>query len=123
MTLANQIINNIGKLMLKGGVTQTELSRRTGINQPQLNGYLKGKNQPGIEIIEKIASAFGLVVKDLIGEESPKLGPTPEERLRLEAIAGILSLDRREDLETVLDALKPFLDRARKKNQRRASGP
>ena len=42
------------------GVTQAELSKRTGIGRPSISQYLSGKNEPTNERKAKIAEAIGL---------------------------------------------------------------
>lgn len=44
--------------MDRAGVSQLELSNRTGIAQPQLSRYVTGKATPSFYIIDKIAKAL-----------------------------------------------------------------
>ena len=46
------------QIMLRKGVTQLELSERTGIPQPMLSNYMIGKNSPSFYKVDMIAKAL-----------------------------------------------------------------
>lgn len=46
------------KMMQIKGVTQQELSERTGIAQSNISGYIRGVNSPSFYVIDKIAKAL-----------------------------------------------------------------
>ena len=51
-------------------LTQKQLGERIGISRPTINLWERGKVKPTKpEIIEKLANALGVTVKDLIGDE------------------------------------------------------
>lgn len=52
------------RLMYVKGVTEAELSERTGITQPRLSGYIRGKNSPSFYKVDKIAKALGCSVDE-----------------------------------------------------------
>ena len=52
------------RLMYVKGVTEAELSERTGITQPRLSGYIRGKNSPSFDKVDKIAKALGCSVDE-----------------------------------------------------------
>ncbi len=51
-------------------ITQTELSERTGISQPNITRFESGKYNPSLEMMVKIASALGMKLQiELVKEE------------------------------------------------------
>lgn len=56
------------KAMAKSGVTQSELSSRTGICKSAISQYISGKNEPKELTIHRIAKALGCSVDFLNGE-------------------------------------------------------
>jgi len=53
------------KLMTEQKVSQTQLSKMTGIGKPSISQYLAGKNLPGSGNLEKFAEALGCPVEHL----------------------------------------------------------
>lgn len=53
------------RLMYKKGITQSELSERTGIAQTMISSYLTGRNVPSFYKVDRIARALGCSVDDL----------------------------------------------------------
>lgn len=45
-------------IMRRNGVTQSELSERTGLSQPRLSNYITGKVAPTLYTLDKIAKAL-----------------------------------------------------------------
>lgn len=52
------------KLMIRKGVSQEELSDRTGITQAMLSRYITGKASPSFYRIDKIAKALGCSIDE-----------------------------------------------------------
>jgi predicted XRE-type DNA-binding protein len=52
-------------IMWSKGVTQAELSSRTGISQPSISAYIKGRKAPSSYAMEKIIRALGCSMDDL----------------------------------------------------------
>lgn len=53
----------------KRGWTQTQLSERSNIPQPQISRY-EGGQWPGHENLKKLAKALEIKVADLVGDEN-----------------------------------------------------
>lgn len=69
---------NLKVLILEQQISEAELSRRTGIAQPIINGFTRGKGKnPTLDSLKKIADYFVISVSQLIGEE-----PLPKKRLK-----------------------------------------
>lgn len=53
------------KIMFLKGVTQAELSERTGLSQPMISNYISAKTTPSFYNVDKIAKALGCSTEDL----------------------------------------------------------
>lgn len=54
--------------MKEKGMTQSDLSRASGIGRSSISQYLSGKNSPEPARIERLAEALGMDPEDLTGE-------------------------------------------------------
>lgn len=54
------------RLLRRSCITQAELSRKTGLTQPQLSNYINGKVLPSLYIAEKLARALDCSIEDFI---------------------------------------------------------
>lgn len=50
-------------------VSQSELSRRTGISQSTISGWYRGKGIPNADQVIKLARALDCEVKELLSDE------------------------------------------------------
>lgn len=84
------------------GWTRAELSRRAGISQSSLSMIYSGQRQPGREIMESIARAFGYKAETVYraGGYLPDM-PTPRD-LYTEIVSGRLEYLTDAQLEEVL---------------------
>ena len=57
--------DNLKRLLAEKGVSQSELSRRTGINRPMISEYTHGRYEPKTDNLFKIAKALGVGITDL----------------------------------------------------------
>lgn len=53
------------KIMFRKGITQSELSEKTGLSQTMLSNYITGKNSPSFYNVDKIAKALECSIDDL----------------------------------------------------------
>lgn len=58
--------NNLQYLMGQKRMSQSELSRLTGIDQGSISRYVSGRQLPGIRAITNIACALRITVDELI---------------------------------------------------------
>jgi transcriptional regulator with XRE-family HTH domain len=63
----------LNKLLQELGETQEGLATRLGIAKSNLQGYLKGTNLPGIDVLIKIAELAGLTTDALLKTDNPKM--------------------------------------------------
>ncbi len=54
-----QIMHEMVKARLEAGMTQKQLSEKTGINQSNLSRIENGDGNPSVATLERIASALG----------------------------------------------------------------
>jgi len=57
------------ELMNKKKLSQGRLAQRAGLSQPCISQLISGKKAPTLPTLEKIATALGVSVGELIGEE------------------------------------------------------
>lgn len=66
--LAKVVKENILRILAEQGVSQNELSRRTGIHPPSIVHLLKGDREIQTDTIQRISNALGVSVVDLVVE-------------------------------------------------------
>lgn len=63
-------MEKLRKLRIKCNLTQTELSKRSGVSQPYINELENGKKvNPSIIILAKLANALGTRVSELLDDD------------------------------------------------------
>lgn len=117
------------KIMNDLGVTQAELSKRTGIGQSSLSAYMMGKYEPKQDNIGKIARALGVAPSYLLGwdDEQPMVSEPqtiyggnifefPESVMV--PVYGKISagtpIEAIEDIEEYIDVPKKWIDAGKK---------
>lgn len=61
--------------MAAARLTQRELAERVGTGYPGINRILQGKQNPSIDLADRIADAVGVALADLLaGKKSRKVG-------------------------------------------------
>lgn len=70
MQLRRRLKYKLRRLM--GNDTQDVFARKIGVGQGSLNRILKGKQDVGIDLIEKICKFTGIRVEDLLGSSDDK---------------------------------------------------
>jgi transcriptional regulator with XRE-family HTH domain len=56
---AEELIRDIRR---ESGLSQAELARRAGLTRSVMNAYARGRRQPGVDALARIAAAAGLEV-------------------------------------------------------------
>lgn len=56
---------NVQKLRRERGLSQEELAHRAAIHQTYLSGVERGKRNPSLLVLERIAGALGADIEDL----------------------------------------------------------
>ncbi|MBR0228141.1 MAG: helix-turn-helix transcriptional regulator [Clostridia bacterium] len=82
----------------KRGMTQKELSKRSGVSQSTISAVEKGVRMPTEETMVMIAAGLGCTVGKLLGEE--KWAPGTEQQKEL---MGLIRFLTPEELQRVLD--------------------
>jgi transcriptional regulator with XRE-family HTH domain len=62
-------MNRIKEILDKKGIKQTWLADQLDKSYNMVNGYVKNRRQPKLEILFEIAKLLDVEVKDLINEE------------------------------------------------------
>jgi transcriptional regulator with XRE-family HTH domain len=63
-------MNKIKLLRLQDGLTQTDLAKRMNVAQNTVSAWEKGKTEPDIEMLKKLAACFDTTIDDVIGDSS-----------------------------------------------------
>jgi transcriptional regulator with XRE-family HTH domain len=53
----------IREIRRESGLSQAELARRAGLTRSVLNAYERGRRQPGVDALARVAAAAGLEVR------------------------------------------------------------
>lgn len=89
MDIKKLLGKRIREYRMKHSLTQFELAEKIGIDDKHLSRIELGKNMPQAVIMEKLAGAFGIEVKDLF--EYSHLKPAAELKSELYSIIEKLS--------------------------------
>jgi transcriptional regulator with XRE-family HTH domain len=68
-----RIASILNELLKELGETQEGLANRLGVTRSNLQGYLKEKNIPGIDVILRIAELAGITTDALLKKNNPKM--------------------------------------------------
>jgi len=105
MDAAKSFRSNFSYLIQRAQTNPSAFAKSAGLSGPLVYAYLSGKNVPGLEQLEKIASALGVSVATLIGDDPPKSSPprrpTPEEM----ALAVLSALKLPKEKEKAIRAI------------------
>jgi transcriptional regulator with XRE-family HTH domain len=63
----------IGEVRRESGLSQAELARRAGLPRSVLNAYERGRRQPGVDALARIAAAAGLELQLGSPADEPRL--------------------------------------------------
>ena len=56
--------HRLRKMMIRKGLTQAELSNKSGVPQPMISGYMTGRTNPGFFNVDKLAKALDCSTDD-----------------------------------------------------------
>lgn len=71
------------------GLTQQELSDRSGVPRPTLAHLESGQGNPTLSVLIKVAAALGTGIETLVAAEKPKVKVVPRPDVPTEAKAGV----------------------------------
>lgn len=85
--------DRITQLRKQQKVSQEQLAKQTGVSRTMMGNYERNDNTPSVEVLLKLAKAFGVSVDYLIGESD--LSSIDKENIkRLEDIENLPSQDK-----------------------------
>ncbi|MFC1641671.1 helix-turn-helix domain-containing protein [Myxococcota bacterium] len=90
------------------GFTQLELAEKTGIIQPVLSDYERGKLRPHPDTLVRIAAALQVSADEILGLAAPAKNGTPLNRRFLRRLQAVDKLPKR-DQEALLRTIDAFL--------------
>jgi transcriptional regulator with XRE-family HTH domain len=71
------------EVMLETGMTQSELSRISGVRQPSISQFLSGRGHLSDDMLDRLLSCMGYRLEIVRGPVKPDLGRSPERSWRL----------------------------------------
>ncbi len=96
----------LARLRGAAGFSQYSFAKHAEMSQSQISNYEKGRGEPTLENLKRVAVALGISVAALIGDEEPNVAPpratTPEEMALAVLKAFGLPREKLEALESVL---------------------
>jgi transcriptional regulator with XRE-family HTH domain len=103
--------------------SQQELSDQVGVQITHISRLENGKSQPSVELLRKIAQAFGVTMDYLVDEESEEMTPVSIKNKSLANKLELLEKLETEDQQTIINVIdsmltkKKMLDLLLKKEQ------
>ena len=68
MDVRERVGLNLQKLRRERGLSQEELADRANIHQTYLSGVERGKRNPTVTVLQRIAEALGADIEDLVSK-------------------------------------------------------
>jgi transcriptional regulator with XRE-family HTH domain len=103
--------------------SQQELGDQVGVQITHISRLENGKSQPSVELLRKIAQAFGVTMDYLVDEEVDEVTPVSIKNKSLANKLGLLEQLEAEDQQTIINVIdsmltkKKMLDLLLKKEQ------
>lgn len=82
----------VERLRMEAGLTQAELARRVGTTQAAISKIETGRTVPGLELLDRLATALGRPITLTFGE-SPARPSLAERRRRVREALGAFEFD------------------------------
>ena len=95
-SLASQLVAEIGR---RSGLTHAELARRAGLDRSVLSAYARGRRQPSVAAMVRIARAAGLQLELAPVDGGPALEHAGKVLSMVLDLAGSLPFKGRGELE------------------------
>ncbi len=105
------------------GWSQQDLCDQIGVHIAHLSRLENGKSQPSVELLRKIAQAFGVTMDYLVDEEAEEASPVTIKNKSLAKKLELLEHLDQEDQQTIINVIdsmltkKKMLDLLLKKEQ------
>jgi transcriptional regulator with XRE-family HTH domain len=74
----------LGEILQESGLSQAELARRAGISRSVLNVYLRGRREPGVGTLLRIAAAGGMDLR--FGRRKSVVDPERASRILVQVL-------------------------------------
>lgn len=117
----------LGNLIARSGLTQGQLSLKTGISQAHLSRLLSGQRRNvKVSTVQKLAAALGVDVAELIPQperyqtntQPPIDLSSPDLMLVLNKLAELPV----EDRQLILEMIRPLIERAERRRREQGGG-
>ncbi len=89
--------------------SQQELSDQVGVQITHISRLENGKSQPSVELLRKIAQAFGVTMDYLVDEEAEEASPVTIKNKSLAKKLELLEHLDQEDQQTIVNVIDSML--------------
>ena len=108
----------LGALRRQRGLTQAELAAQLGLSKSAVSMYERGRREPELELLERMADLFEVSVSSLLGRDEPLVNGDPElteyleslrDRPELRMLFSVTKNAAKEDVEAavkIIEALR-----------------
>lgn len=113
---------NLRKYRIQHGMTQIDLSEKSGINPKTLSSYETGRTEPNLGEIRKLCNVFNCSIAEITGTKEREIGnityedvlvklpDLQDDELKSLIIRTEKILDNREEIKTMMEE-KAFLEK------------
>lgn len=101
--IAEKVGARIRQIRKSQKLTQAQLAEKTDLSDDYIGAIERGSRSPSLEVLEKIAQALQISLKDLF--DFPEGKPTKQEQL-LTGLHGFLKNKAADQIELILDIAK-----------------
>lgn len=102
------IAQKLKALMNERGMTQTELSLKTGIPKSGISQYLSGVHKPGMKALSALAKALDVTEEDLDDERKIKYSVTGIRNVPVKVAAEIMGKSQQYVRESLIKGTLPI---------------
>ena len=104
--MSNKKLVNLRK---RKGWSQQDLCDQIGVHLAHISRLENGKSQPSVELLRKIAQAFGVTMDYLVDEESDEMTPVSIKNKSLANRLELLEQLETEDQQTIINVIDSML--------------
>ena len=97
----NMLSNNLKALRKKRKISQQELAETLGIPRTTLGDYERGKTEPNLALLIRLAKIFDIKVDDLIKTDLREIDLDHLRDQQLKVLAITVDMDNNENIEMV----------------------
>ncbi|MFZ5478986.1 MAG: helix-turn-helix domain-containing protein [Myxococcota bacterium] len=102
-TIRERVGRRLATIRQRAGLTQAGLGERVGMAAAEISKYERARRSPSLESLERLATALGVTVRELVGDEEGRPSDEAVEQIALR-LRGQPEVTRRQAV-AIVDAL------------------